>query len=56
MPYKNTKAMVRSPDEDTDFFDIVAGVPLGDSVKSKVGNRSRGWPEDLLFNSYYSEV
>ena len=24
--YKNTKAIVRSPDEDADFFDIVAGV------------------------------
>ena len=27
--YKNTKVKVRSPDEDTDFFDIVAGVLQG---------------------------
>ena len=26
----NTKAMVRSPNSDTDFFDIVAGVLPGD--------------------------
>ena len=26
MLYKNTKSKVRSPDEDTDFFDIVTGV------------------------------
>ena len=24
MPYKNTKTMVRSPDEDTDDFNIVS--------------------------------
>ena len=30
MLYKNTKAMVRSPAEDTDFFDIVVGIFLGD--------------------------
>ena len=32
MLYKNTKAMVRSPDGDTDFFDIVAGVLQGDTL------------------------
>ena len=25
-------------------------------IVSKVGNRSRGWPEGSLFNSYYTEV
>ena len=30
MLYKNTK--VRSPDEDTDYFDIVAGVLQGDTL------------------------
>ena len=28
----NTKAMVRSPDGDTNFFDIVAGVLQGDTL------------------------
>ena len=28
--YKNTKVKVRSPEGDTDFFDIVAGVLKGD--------------------------
>ena len=32
MLYKNTKIKVRSPDRDTDFFDIVAGVLLGDTL------------------------
>ena len=31
MPYKNTKAMVRSPDGDSDFFDILPGVLQGDT-------------------------
>ena len=30
MLYKNMKAIVRSPDGDTDFFDIVTGVLQGD--------------------------
>ena len=30
--YKKTKAMVHSPDGDTDFFDIVAGVLRGDTL------------------------
>ena len=30
MLYKNTKAKVRSPDVDADFFDTVAGVLQGD--------------------------
>ena len=25
-------------------------------LSSKVGDRSRGWPEGSLFNSYYTEV
>ena len=29
--YKNTKAMARSPDRDTDFLNIVAGVLKGDT-------------------------
>ena len=32
MLYKNTKAMVLSPDGDTDLFDIVAGVLPGDTL------------------------
>ena len=30
MPYRNTKIKVRSPDGDTDYFNIVAGVLQGD--------------------------
>ena len=30
--YKNTKSMVRSPDEDTELFDILAGVLQGDTL------------------------
>ena len=30
--YKNTKSMVRSPDGDTEFFDILAGVLQGDTL------------------------
>ena len=30
--YKNTQAFVRSPDGDTEFFDIVAGVLQGDTL------------------------
>ena len=32
MPYKNMKVKVRSPDGDTDYFDIVAGVLQGDTL------------------------
>ena len=32
MLYQNTRSMVRSPDGDTDFFDIVAGVLQGDTL------------------------
>ena len=32
MMYKNTRAKVRSPDGDTDFFDIIAGVLQGDTL------------------------
>ena len=32
MLYKNTKVKVRSPDADTDYFDIVVGVLQGDTV------------------------
>ena len=32
MLYKNTRAKVRSPDGDTDFFDILAGVLQGDTL------------------------
>ena len=32
MLYKNTKVKVCSPDEDTDYFDIVAGVQQGDTL------------------------
>ena len=30
--YKNTEAMVRSPDGDTTFFEIMAGVIQGDTL------------------------
>ena len=30
MIYRNTKVKLRSPDGDTDYFDIVAGVLQGD--------------------------
>ena len=32
--YKNTKETVRSPDGDTDFFDIVVEVFQGDTLAS----------------------
>ena len=32
MLYRNTKVKVYSPDGDTDYFDIVAGVLQGDSL------------------------
>ena len=32
MFYWNTKVKVRSPDGDTDYFDIVAGVLQGDTI------------------------
>ena len=32
MLYKNTKVKVRSPDGDTDYFDIVAGVLQGETL------------------------
>ena len=63
MLYSNTKVKVRSPDGETDFFDLVAEVLQGDiltqylSIKvRKVGDRSQGRPEGSFFNSYYSEV
>ena len=34
MLYKNTKVKVCSPDGDTDYFDIVTGVPQGDTLAS----------------------
>ena len=30
--YRNTKVKVRSPDGDTDYFDIIAGVLQGDTI------------------------
>ena len=32
MLHRNTKVKIRSPDGDTDYFDIVAGVLLGDTL------------------------
>ena len=32
IPYRNTKVKVRSPDGDTEYFDIVAGVLQGDML------------------------
>ena len=34
MQKRNTKVKVRSPDGDTDYFDIVAGVLQGDTLAS----------------------
>ena len=34
MLYRNTKVKVRSPDGDTDYFDIVASVLLRDTLSS----------------------
>ena len=34
MLYRNTKVKVRSLDSNTDYFDIVAGVLLGDTLAS----------------------
>ena len=30
--FRNTKVKARPPDGDTDYFDIVAGVPQGDTL------------------------
>ena len=35
MLYKNTKVKVRSPDGDTDYFNIVVGVLQGDTLVPK---------------------
>ena len=32
MMYQNTRSMVRSPEGDTDFFEITAGVLQGDTL------------------------
>ena len=32
MLYRNTKVKVHSPDRDTNFFDLVAGILLGDTL------------------------
>ena len=34
IPYRNTKVKVRSPDGDTEYFNIVAGVLQGDTLAS----------------------
>ena len=34
MLHKNTKVKVRSPDGDTDYLDIIAGVLQGDTLAS----------------------
>ena len=36
MLYRNTKVRVRSPDRDTDYFDIVVGVLQGDTLASNL--------------------
>ena len=40
MLYRNTKVKVRSPDGDTDYFDIVAGVPQGDTLVFNLKTRN----------------
>ena len=34
--YRNTKVKVRSPDGDTEYFDIVAGVLQGDTLRTSL--------------------
>ena len=34
--YRNTKVKVRSPDGDTDYFDIAAGVLQGDTLAPRL--------------------
>ena len=41
MLYRNTKVKVRSPDGDTDYFDIVAGVLQGDTLSPYLYYRFR---------------
>ena len=43
MAYKNMKAMVCSPDQDTDFFNIVAGVLQGDTLATYLFILSLGY-------------
>ena len=40
MLYKNMKARVHSPDDDTEFFKIVTGFLLGDTLAPYVHNLS----------------
>ena len=39
--YKNTKVKIRSPDGDTDYLDIVAGVRQGDTIPIPLYHLSR---------------
>ena len=39
--YRNTKVKVRSPDGDTEYFDIVAGVLQGDTLAPYLYHLSR---------------
>ena len=39
--YRNTKVKVRSPDGDTEYFDIVAGVLQGDTLAQPLYHLSR---------------
>ena len=56
MMYKNTRAKFRSPDGDTDFFDIIAGVLQGEgftltksrsSRNSAITNTDADYADDL---------
>ena len=55
--YRNTKVNVRSPDGDTEYFDIVAGVLLIDKIRENgfelTKERSRRYPAKTITNADY---
>ena len=54
--YKNTKVKVHSPNGDTDFFDIVAGVPQEDTLLRMKENGFRlkkGKKQTIPNRNYY---
>ena len=48
MLYKNTRSMVRSPDGDTNYFEITTGVLQGDTLPVPLYNLSRLYSEDVI--------
>ena len=65
--YRNTKVKVRSPDGDTEYFDIVAGVLQGDTLAPYLfikirengfeltKKRSRRYPAKTITNADYAD-